>query len=198
MNEIKRAITPAEKARVYQFRYKIYIEELNKRFLNYCDSSCQLYDALDEEADNFYYEHNGEIVGVLRCSISKINERLKAKFGVNNIDNNILLAQLDRFMVHKDFRKTNLSIFFINWIYKFGLKNNVQVALLEAEESLVGLYQRLGFKAYRTVDLDANKSIKRIQMYLHLNNQKYLMENKSIFLREFTKHSKYVEQVFAA
>lgn len=198
MIEIKLAKTGLEEAAIFKFRYEVYIKELGKFFLKKTKNQKSLSDELDDRAYNFYYENSGKIKACLRCVIQKPNSRLKNKFGLDLIDDNFLVAQLDRFMVDKDYRGKRIALYFFEWVYKFGLRNNVQLALIEAEECLVKLYIALGFKVYRTIYLDNEGKLKRYQLYLNLQDYENLRMSRSLLFKNLIKHTKHIDNMFTS
>jgi len=196
MIDIKIAKTEEENHKIFKFRYDIYIKELNKEFLINSDQSKALTDDLDKEAYNLYSVVDEKIVGCMRCTLQNYDDRLSSKFGLKFISENIRYAQLDRFMLANNLRGTKMAVNYFTYIYRFGLMNNVQIALIEVEEKLMRLYKAIGFTPYREVDLQNNSKSKRIQMYFNLNNYLFLDQNNSLLKCEYLSHMEVIENSF--
>ena len=193
---IKIATTKAEKSEIFKFRYRVYINELNKHFLLTSQGDEELKDNLDRKAINIYSEKNGQVIACMRCTLQKFDDRLCNRFGITLLSENIIYAQLDRFMLHPDYRGTRIAANYMNWIYKFGLTNNVQIALIEVEENLISLYKAIGFIPYRTTCIENDPKEVRIQMYLNMNNYSHLSCNHSLLAKQLSSHLEHIDASF--
>jgi len=182
--DIKIATTKKKLNEIYSFRFKIYITELEKHFLVNDKTIRILKDEIDSSALQLYSEVDGNIVATMRCNIKPLTEEIRLNFDIVNQPSslNCKYARLDRFMIHKDYRGSNLSISYMDWLYRYGLKNNVVVALIMVEPKLVNFYKRYGFEVYAEATVNSKTKNKRILCSLNLKNRNKLMKSRSPFL----------------
>ena len=86
MLKVQVATTPEEKREVYQFRYRVYIEEMKKslRYANHTEKV--LKDQLDETAMLLYIKFENEIVATVRKNLldsSSLPEHLSRVFAID-------------------------------------------------------------------------------------------------------------------
>lgn len=188
--KILKADSDESKRRIFEFRYKIYVDELNKTFLPNKSSKNLLFDDLDKESLNIYAEVNNEIIACLRCKKQKIDQRLINKFGLfdKSVSSDTVYAQIDRFMVTPKYRGTKVTLLMMSWIYNYGLENFVDIALVEVEENLVKLYTKVGFVYSRQSYVHSEPDQKRTQLMLRLLDRDNLVNSKSFFLPLLDKH----------
>jgi predicted GNAT family N-acyltransferase len=180
---IKLAKTKLEMERIFQFRYKIYIEELGKNHLanNKNHTYKKLKDDLDEDSFLFYKENkNNQITGTMRIRLIDQSDIEYKQYQINRIDIKGKVATVSRLMVAQNLRAKFTGTQFAFKAYEFGLKNGVQFCYIEIEEKLKYMYEKLGFKCIRTVDVNGAGS--RLQYCLELNNVAHLKKIKSPFI----------------
>ena len=71
---LKVAQTNAEKEAVYNFRYNVYVEEMDKHRIDADLNHKMISDLFDDWAINIYAEKSGRIVGVNRLNIAPANK----------------------------------------------------------------------------------------------------------------------------
>lgn len=184
------ANTEKDKRKIFEFRFKIYIEELDKTFLLNKSNSKLLFDDLDDKAVNVFAEIDNKIVACLRCKVQKMDQRLCNKFGDfgGSITSDTVFAQIDRFMVSPKYRGTNVALQMMVWIYKYGLENRVDIALVEVEKALVKLYEGCGFIPFRKSHVSGKSDEKRTQLSLKLRDRNNLKSSNSFFLQVLDGH----------
>jgi len=172
--DIKIATTKTKLNEICRFRYQIYITELEKHFLVNDKENQLLIDEIDSSA----------LHSTMRCHIKPLTQEIKLKFGIieESSSLNCQYARLDRFMIHKEYRGSRLSNSYMDWLYRYGLKNKVIVALIKVEPKLVNFYKRYGFEVYAEATVNSKTNNRRLLCSLNLRNRKKLKKNRSPFL----------------
>ena len=153
LSSVRMANTADERAAVFKFRYRVYIEEMRKR-LN-CDPEKRLLkDAMDDFSASLYVACGNEIVATLRrtlCSGNclpqqyiewfRLDEFLKSyppeKFSVSS-----------RLMVSREWRKSRAAAMLILEAYREARVRGVEFDFLLTNPSLISLYEHLGYRRY--------------------------------------------------
>ncbi|MBP2631639.1 MAG: cyclic nucleotide-binding protein [Firmicutes bacterium] len=149
------ATTPEEKQEVYRFRYRIYAEEMSKRFPNMDHKNKVLYDELDDWAFIVYAKAGSEIIGTLRVNIGEhndfspfwiqvldLNKFAKFKNGKQNF------AYTSKFMVAPPYRNSTVSYLLAAESYELYCKHNVQFSFGVCNFHLLRLYEQFGFRRF--------------------------------------------------
>jgi predicted GNAT family N-acyltransferase len=147
---IKPALEPVELDRLYRFRYAIYVEEMHRPQL-YADHEKHIIaDPLDSTALNLVGFCGDEIVGCMRCNLSRnggldFYQKLLRMDKVPTDDFPGRTALCTRLMVRSDFRNSSLSARLFLEHYKRALSNGIRWAFMDCNDHLVSLFARLGF-----------------------------------------------------
>lgn len=183
---IKQATTMAEKIRVYEFRYKIYNDELKKDHIHFDHNLKLCFDDLDHDAIVFYAEYQGEIVGTIRSNFAfdkPFHPRLKYTFQLKALIDQIgqdKISICSMFMVAPEFRKTMVCGLLVTAIYTYGLDHGILINHCVCEEGLVKLYKRLGFREFLS-SAQKESQHKRHIMTLCLRDYQHLISVLSPF-----------------
>lgn len=186
---IKKAETIDEARMIQDLINEVNLSELGKKHLEF--SRC---DTLLNNPNHFLlskYDAN-EVLGALRCKYFYSDEYLFSKFMIRNNEPKIKFAYVDRLVVKRSKRKTYVAYQLAQKIYQLGLRDSVNICLIEVEEKLVGLYNKLGFKLVRTVEYDFGI---RSQLFLNLLDRVNLNRSNSPFIRDLDHHLACVDRV---
>ncbi len=188
--DIKIAQSENELASIYAFRYNVYIDEFDKSFLYHNTENKTLKDNLDKIAYQAFSKSNdGDVVSCMRCILQNYTDRLGEEYKWNNSElRKYNFALLDRFMIKKELRGSRIAFKYMDWIYRFGLCNSVEIALIKIEPALLKFYNRYGFIAYDKSYVDNNDSVERILCYLNLLDRVNLAICRSPYLKLLDSH----------
>lgn len=148
------ATTPEEKFEVYRFRYRIYAEEMSKRFPNMDHKNKVLYDELDDWAFIVYAKAGAEIIGTLRVNIGELNDF--SPFWIQVLDlnkfakfnNKQRFAYTSKFMVTPSYRNSTVSYLLAAESYELYCKHSVQFSFGVCNFHLLRLYEQFGFRRF--------------------------------------------------
>jgi len=191
---IQIAQTKSQKQAAYRLRYRIYIEELNRKFLHNCQKTKSISDRYDNHATVMISHGKNEMNGTLRVNISSWDVHLENRFGIFPSDSTFVYAYVDNFVLLPEYRKTKLALQYIIRVFEYGVDRKVDLCLIESAPELLEMYQKLGFTPYRTVEKDGNI---RYQMALKPFDLYHLKESKSLFFSIMKRRQKKLERTYA-
>lgn len=142
-----------DRQKVYAFRYGVYVEEMGKR-LGYADHDKRLlYDELDENADLFMAEIEGNVIATAR-----LNQAAHTDFGeywrdVYKLDawQDIPLAQISmssRLMVDAEWRGSSVVGSLLLELFRHSREQGIRFNFLNCAPSLLEFYEQLGYRRY--------------------------------------------------
>ena len=182
------AQTPAEKERIYAFRYRIYVEEMGKEGLSYADDSRkELRDDLDESALLFYAEDGGDVVATLRMHMDPTPEVLAYYGKTYELDrfadwSGAALSFSSRLMLAQRMRGTLTLYHLLSAAYEEDLRRGVEFDFCNCAPSLISLYEHLGYRRFTDNFVDPDVGY-RVPMVLLLRDMGHLTSARSPFLR---------------
>lgn len=183
MQTVQIANTPSVLEQIFRFRYKIYIEELDKNHLEADHEQQMLFDVDDFRSLITYVSDGDTIVGSLRCQTSFEVRHLEKMQIVNllpyiNLENITIVGRL---MVSADRRGQIIGFQLMNHIYNYGIIHDCHLCFIEIAPDILNIYQRLGFRQYNISYLENGQE--RIQMVLVLRDKAYLQSIGSPFVK---------------
>ncbi|MGE0715700.1 MAG: GNAT family N-acyltransferase [Alphaproteobacteria bacterium] len=135
---------------LFRFRYRIYVEEMN-RFQKYADPNTkQIRDPLDVHAFNIVAWRSDVIVGCVRvnlCHNSDVgyySDILRMRDVGDDFPGRSSLCT--RLMVRSDFRRSSLACRLSIAALSVGLENDVVWNFIDGNDHLVPFFSRLGFE----------------------------------------------------
>lgn len=185
-NLIKIAEDDEIKQRIYQFRYRIYIEEMGKPYQNADHQNKVLTDSLDENCTLLYAEHEGEIIGTVRINWGSdkgtFNYFDSSDFALGRFrcfpDESFSFNS--RLMIDTNFRSTLLGRNLAEESYHLGRERKVLFNFISCKPTLISFFSRLGFRTYKNEFDDANSG-NQMPMVLLLEDENHLREIRSPF-----------------
>jgi len=149
------ATTAEEKMEIYRFRYRIYAEEMSKRFPNMDHTNKLLYDELDDWAFIVYAKIGSEIIGTLRVNIGEINDFplfwvrvLSLKKFSEFTNDHQQFAYTSKFMVAPAYRNSTVSYLLAAESYQLYCHHQVQFSFGVCNFHLLRLYEQFGFRRF--------------------------------------------------
>lgn len=147
---IRLVATKAERTAVYQFRYRIYVEEMHRK-QRYADHTRkQIVDPLDETAFLVAAFDDDIVVGTQRLSVGNRGHfgeyaslYKMREFGQYWPER---LSISSRLMVSPEYRRTTVPMQLAITCYKLALGAGVVFDFMDCNEHLVGYFGKLGFR----------------------------------------------------
>ncbi|MBP2633408.1 MAG: cyclic nucleotide-binding protein [Firmicutes bacterium] len=152
------ANTLAEKKAIYQFRYKIYVEEMAKDKLNLIYHDKEISDKMDEWGILIYVKNDKEVVGTARLNFGKISdfpEEIVEKLSMkdfyeycvsSNIDDQV--AFVSKFIVAEEFRSSSVAYLMLIEFYKFYFEKGGAFFFAGCNLHLLRFYEKMGCHRY--------------------------------------------------
>jgi predicted GNAT family N-acyltransferase len=151
--EIRIAETKEEQRKIYQLRYKVYVEEMNRP----CHADHEnkvLTDWLDETGVLLYAIDKGknEFVATLRLNFRKHGViEFEKEYNIESFKeyypNNISTST--KLIILKDYRKTRLPLNIICFGYNCCMENGSMLDFINVNAPLDKFYWKLGYKQYK-------------------------------------------------
>lgn len=157
LKRVQRATTEAERMAVYRFRYRVYVEELQREIGGVDHAKRLVRDAEDEQpySHHFYAGPPDRIEGVMRLRVwgpgempPGIADKLSlARFGP--AQERLRTCELGRFMIDPRSRGSLVLLAMARRTYEFlAGESRVDVSFCTCRPGLVNYYRRLGGRPY--------------------------------------------------
>ncbi len=174
----------------FQFRYKVYVEELHRK-QTYADHEKKvIIDTLDPTGKHVVATKDGEIIGVVRLNMVRDG-------GVDPYFDFYELGRLPkaeqetasictRNMVAAEYRSTGVSVRMLKMVYEHGIRNGATSCYMDVNEPLIGLFKRYGYKELFEKE-HADYGLVTV-MVLPATDLKWLTECRSPFASNLRKY----------
>lgn len=151
-DEIRIVTSPDELEKVYRFRYKIYVEEMERPQADADHERKRIKDKLDKGAYNIAAFKGGEIVGVVRVNFSRSSDiSYYADFyrmDTAGSDHPAATSIVTRLMIEPSLRSGTLATRLACHCYELALRKNCRWGYIDCNDHLVAFFSSLGFKTY--------------------------------------------------
>jgi len=183
---IRVAETDAERRAIYEFRYQVYIQEMGKPYSHADHERKQLSDPLDERATLLYSSRKGMIVGTVRINWGEDLAAFTAfskSCGLADFQcfPARSLSFCSRLMVHRDHRYSAIAAAISTRAYQTGRERGTQFNFVHCAPRLVRLFERMGFRQYRTGFADPEVGA-QLPLVLVIEDIDHLRASRSPFL----------------
>lgn len=135
---------------LFQFRYRIYVEEMHRR-QQYADHDQRtIRDPLDDSAYNFVAREDGDIVGCVRVNFAAdggldyYRDLLRMDALSDSYPGGVALCT--RLMVVPRLRGSPLALRFCIAGLELGLEHGIRWNFIDCNDHLVGFFARLGYE----------------------------------------------------
>jgi N-acyl amino acid synthase FeeM/cyclic nucleotide-binding protein len=183
IGSVRIATTDMEKERIYNLRYKIYIQEMSgeKRHPEADNQRQQLRDHWDEQACHFYLEQDGTIAGCMRLNLRsdgplECEEQFDIEQFRPSFPNHV--GMISRLVLHQNFRGSVILKQLAFAVYQHALENDLHYHFIDCHPKLLPIYTRLGYRIYRP-GFNHQKYTYVIPMVLAINDVGYLHQIRS-------------------
>jgi len=184
---IKIASSQQEKEAIYRFRYKVYMEELNKHHIAADHANKMMFNEADDHTILYYADDGKDVIATVRSQrgiegvFTKDDNEF---FGIDEFEKYIdykKIAIVDRLIVDKAFRHSALAHEMMLATYLGGLEVGTRICFITCDEKLLPMYLRYGFRIYTEPAL-LSSGEKRNKLVLCLCDRDYLQKVRSPFL----------------
>jgi len=135
---------------LFSFRYKVYVEEMNRRQTDADHERRVIKDELDKTAHHAVVFHNNSIVACMRVnflregSVGKYNELYDLH---RLIPMQVSTASIcTRLMVDPEHRRNSVTVRILQFIYIYGLKNNIETCVMDCNRPLRRFFEKFGYR----------------------------------------------------
>lgn len=192
--EIAVATTREEKLKIYHLRYRIYAEEMRKRFPNMDHLNRLLYDELDDWGILLYAKSGSDIIGTLRINIGEVSDfspfwvqalslRRFAQF-----NNNQKFAYTSKFMVLPAYRNSTVPYLLSSKSYEIYCKQQILFSFGVCNFHLIRLYEQFGFQRFGRNFVDEGYGLLTPYVLL-VDDIEHLQTVRSPFFRQARKRT---------
>ncbi len=153
--------TAKERADVYAFRYRVYVEEMNLRPPGADHVRRQLYDTLDPHSHSFALVEDGTVVGSLRCIyLAEVPDptALVTKFQMwpaLEAFGPEAIATTSRFMIDPRLRGSPALLRLMRAAYDDGRGRGIRLNYGDCSPSMLDFYEHMGYRRYAPAYNDA-------------------------------------------
>jgi hypothetical protein len=172
--KVKIAETLEEKEAVFRFRYKIYIEEMNKIFLEGIHHEKKMIFDEYDLSENTFIVYTGDLTDITASVTLKvwkqqnIPQQIREKFQIDLFSNihDLAISELCYFTVSKKNRGKLAFIVLSKAIAYEAFKHNLDMTFCVCMPGLVSYYEKLGFRLYSHKLIPLNEGGLRVPMVL--------------------------------
>lgn len=150
--QIKIAENEQELTDLYQFRYRIYIQELSRDQKHADHKKRLLKEPLDVLGINLIAKNEDQIIGSARVNLSKLETlgNYVELYDIKKVDQHLgHTAIVTKFMVSQEYRRSVLSLLLANECFQIGKRNHVKYTFIDCYPKLINYFKKLGFRSYR-------------------------------------------------
>jgi predicted GNAT family N-acyltransferase len=182
-----------ERKKIYQLRYQVFVEELDKPLHSAKQQEAQLVDALDNNSILLYVEAHGEIIATARLTMAPYSDypvNLSTIFQMQKFhtafNHSKLLALATKLAVKKEYRSSPALYLLITEIYKILAEEAIFICFGGCNPHLIPLYERMGFRRFAANFRDEGYGL-LVPIVMFLNDLDYLRSIRSPLYRQARK-----------
>ncbi|MBM3570198.1 MAG: cyclic nucleotide-binding domain-containing protein [Alphaproteobacteria bacterium] len=152
--EFKIAQNEADRKRIYEFRYKVLVEELGLSPPGADATAKTVRDAMDDRAYHFFVTgRQGAVAGAVRINLLKLGplpERLAKAYQVETFKAVVkdAISFTDPVIVSRDYRTTNAPALLLGAAYKTVRGQGSKFDFCHCQPAHVALYEALGYRRF--------------------------------------------------
>lgn len=186
---IKPALSLEEKHHIYQFRYHVYIEEMN-RVQKYADHQAKtIHEPLDDTAILFSAYIRGDMVGTIRLNYAKRGglDYYPTLYDMFSIQDGYADSSITtKLLVAKRYRASIIVRGLIFRGYQQLLDDGLRYNYIDVNAHLVNFFKRFGYQYLKPINHPEFGEVSL--MRIHLDNAYHLQELNSPFYPLLKKH----------
>lgn len=188
------ALTPEERDAVYRFRYRIYVEEMD-RYRSIADHENKRLSEPDDESGHIFHAlSGGKVVGTMRLTWGgdgSINDRHIEQYDLKPFLATVPADKIvigERFMIEPSYRGSNLLFRLFTSYLAFVNERRIQLVFGDCEPHLLNVYQGLGFRPYTKRNVNSPETGYLVPLVLVAEDLGYLREIKSPVVKVMTDY----------
>ena len=171
---------------VYEFRYRIYVEEM-QRTQHYADHARRrIVDPLDANGHQIVARQRDALVGVVRINLCGERDvgyyRDLCAMEVAGSDHPTATSLCTRLMVAPEFRRSTLAVRLCEFVYAFAMRQGIRHNFIDCNDHLVPFFAGLGYVAHVARTMHPEYGMVN-PMHLRLRDRAHLTRVRSPFLR---------------
>ena len=134
---------------LFRFRYKVYVEELNRKQTYACHKTRTIEDPLDQTAHHAVVTKQDEIIACVRLNILREGS-VHAYHDLYELSR-LSAEDLERAsictrnMVAQPYRSTGVSVRMLKLIYEHGMRRDVTTCFMDVNQPLIKLFSKFGY-----------------------------------------------------
>jgi len=165
---------------IHRLRYEVFVEEMASYQKHVDHDARTIQEPLDETGHLYAAVVDGKVVGTLRWNASDesdLQERFE-RYGIdpNEFNNVAITAKL---VVAADYRGRSVAFRLVTAALADALNHGICFNFIGCERSLVGFYERLGYKVYGQIRYRYPESGSGVVMVLNLHDKDHLRRVRS-------------------
>ncbi len=189
MFEIKLAQSQKELSAIYHFRYRIYIEEMQRIQHDADHVNKTIIDEMDEGAFHLIALKDAEMIGVARINLGKTISQYYLDFykiliqpdaKINNT------SVITRLMFANNFRGNIYVYKMFLACYEFGLWQGIKFNFIDCDNKSANLYESVGCKKYLG-QVKHKEHVESNPMIIDLHDEALFKQINSPFLKPYLK-----------
>ncbi len=180
LEKVHEAITLEEREAIYRFRYRIYVEELEKGFLEVDHERKMIHDDDDETPGTvlFYTQSKGEVTGTVRAVVwqpGQVPPEVHQRFsmGLFPAIDTLVTCETSRLLIDRSVRGTLILPALSRTMYEHMIGADVSMVFAYCAPGLVRAYRKLGYRPY-SGELVCNQDGVRVPLVGVLSDLDYL------------------------
>ncbi len=182
---IAQAHSEEEREAIYRFRYRVYVEEMD-RYRSIADHKGKRLVEPDDAASRLFHAiSDGEVIGTMRLSWGgdgALTDRHIEQYDLEPFLNCVDPGQIivgERFMIEPSYRGTDLLFRLFTAYLGFVNEKRIQLLFGDCEPHLLNVYQGLGFRSYTRRNVNSSETGYLVPLVLVPEDIAYLKEIRS-------------------
>jgi predicted GNAT family N-acyltransferase len=149
---VEAAETDAQRRDIFQFRYKIYVEEMGKQPQEADHQNKLLQDEFDDNALLLMVRNGTDVIATIRFNnfAQNLPDNLAMDYSLDAFNNypGEALSFTSKLMVDPNWRGTAVVASLIAELYKYARDHHIIFDFINCAPSLVGFYEQIGYRRY--------------------------------------------------
>ena len=185
---IRLAETQEDRDKVYRFRYRVYVQEMNVP-QSYADHARQIIvEPLDRQAKIMAAFVKDAVVGTVRANTGRDSDLAyyPELYGMKDFARSAYPDRTSittKFMVAAEYRNTTLAYRLAAAMYRLGLEDNILYNFIDCKAEHASFYQMLGYRPYRGRIRHPEIGNEALPMVLPMTDLDYLAAVRSPFVK---------------
>jgi predicted GNAT family N-acyltransferase len=188
---VELANSEADRQEIFQLRYRVYVDEMEKPYPNADVTAASLSDQLDIDGLLFILrDDHGTVAGTVRgnaaLDVISHDPALATRLHLDQLGRQHLLRATicSRLVMTRRERRRGAVVPLLQAIYQWGVVHGVQLNLIHTANRLVPFFRHLGFCAFGEAFYDSDAGCEQQPMRLFLDDREHLRRVGSPFYVE--------------